>query len=886
MATLLAKYSFHENYLDSSGNTYDITNSGTAFEIADKKGRAVRITNGDYMDITDSLMAGTTGFCSIVFDFKYQADGDASERILSSETNTDNRELRVHSNTDLSSGLYGKIGDGSVGTLHTQDFTDGVWYHVSIIANSATGDITTRINNQDEQSLSASFTLIQITDTLRIGALSTSSTSNNADISFDNLCIYDGILTEAELTKLQFSRKRMDIWIGSNYKSYGNTLFRCTVVDSINFAAGKFTAEIIDRSLIITNEINYDDSVFVFINGYLRFRGKVEIKDNKRGKILLLQGKDYTSIILERYAINQSFTSKTRKQIMDTLVTDYLGSALGNVAFSSTNIQDLTSEIKGDADNPFIIDNKSVARVMLEFAEQENAQIYVRPVISGDLPIYYVSKTFVSSGILVDYDTQANSTTGHFGYTYGFKEDSKLIKNVFTVYGAASSKLAVSVRNEASIAIYGERHAAPVTEVNATTVALAKARAIEIRTKYSLSLVRGELKIRDHENLIAGELIQITIAAEGYSATEFLIHEVMHSMSPSRANLKVLELIRGSEQLIADQIKKLTEVDFRDADPASTITRFIEHKFDLDIPFTVELVEASSAASVSKIGQMKIGKMKIGDTDSASSSTIFTNQSMIYTTVGKDKVRDLITGEDTTYYDTADGYIAVGTNSTAHTISSTTLGTEDDRKIVTTSDVGTLYEVSWSETFGNVDIANGTIITEIGIFDASSNGTLLAVYSLSSPYTKIDGSDITIKITAPIQAYAGDFTLMNYGRTAFRDLLCDNATPIPLNTTNAHIGISTFAHTIDVSETSLDGAEATGTRGTVDLTTELITSTPAKAIWNFTVGNDEANNTDILISLGMFEASSGNNMLMAKSINAVQKATDNDIIFIITGDMI
>jgi len=91
--------------------------------------------------------------------------------------------------------------------------------------------------------------------------------------------------------------------------------------------------------------------------------------------------------------------------------------------------------------------------------------------------------------------------------------------------------------------------------------------------------------------------------------------------------------------------------------------------------------------------------------------------------------------------DTAMGYMAVGTGSTAAAAGDTALGSETDRNAVTSITVSSNtieYVASWSA--GDATAA----LTEAGIFNASSAGTMLARVVFS---TVNKGANDTLTIT-------------------------------------------------------------------------------------------------------------------------------------------
>ena len=102
--------------------------------------------------------------------------------------------------------------------------------------------------------------------------------------------------------------------------------------------------------------------------------------------------------------------------------------------------------------------------------------------------------------------------------------------------------------------------------------------------------------------------------------------------------------------------------------------------------------------------------------------------------------------KDTT--DTAMGYMAIGTGSTAAAAGDTTLGTELDRNALTSTTVTSneiAYVASWAA-------GDGTgAITEAGIFNAASAGTMLA-RTVFSTVNKAASDTLSITWTITLSA--------------------------------------------------------------------------------------------------------------------------------------
>lgn len=121
---------------------------------------------------------------------------------------------------------------------------------------------------------------------------------------------------------------------------------------------------------------------------------------------------------------------------------------------------------------------------------------------------------------------------------------------------------------------------------------------------------------------------------------------------------------------------------------------------------------------------------------------------MVVTNAGKAEVAALI-GTDTASDGTTFDYIAIGTGTTSETASDTALENENQRaaavgsRVTTSVSNDTLQLVKDAFTFGS-----SAAITESGVFNASSGGTMLCRKTFSAINVT---SDDTLKVTWKIQ---------------------------------------------------------------------------------------------------------------------------------------
>ena len=115
--------------------------------------------------------------------------------------------------------------------------------------------------------------------------------------------------------------------------------------------------------------------------------------------------------------------------------------------------------------------------------------------------------------------------------------------------------------------------------------------------------------------------------------------------------------------------------------------------------------------------------------------------------VGRALITNRINGGGTT-----PTYVAIGTGSTAVSLTDTTLGTE-----VETRSNGTASRTTTSTTNDTFQVVSSAIVAtaprvvaEVGLFDASSSGTLFVRGVLGSTVSLATGDSITVTVTVQV----------------------------------------------------------------------------------------------------------------------------------------
>jgi len=125
--------------------------------------------------------------------------------------------------------------------------------------------------------------------------------------------------------------------------------------------------------------------------------------------------------------------------------------------------------------------------------------------------------------------------------------------------------------------------------------------------------------------------------------------------------------------------------------------------------------------------------------DNGETQTIITDNIVVNN--GRDRIAALL-AQDVVTFPT---HIAIGTGTTAVTVTDTAMETETDRNALstTTSSSGVVtFKVFFSKSE-----ANGVTLSEVGLFDASSSGTLICHAILGATIAKTSSISVNVSWT-------------------------------------------------------------------------------------------------------------------------------------------
>lgn len=645
-------YKFHQTVLDCSENTYNGTAANLTY-VDGFSGKAGYF-NGTSTKVETSYSydANVGASFSVFVRFKILETkatnkwhslvdgyaGTGASRNFQMFVNDQNKLVVYHVNDS------GYTWDSQSVTAPTSAaLTNNVWYN-AVYSYSSSDNVG--ILHLDRGDNYVGYALIpaptgSTATEIHIGSRADENADGFANAHINEVAWYNATLSDDEISRLMSSHEEFDIWIKQRtFPSLSNIKFR----PSRNLVAGDFTAEIADRDGTLLSYAAYENDVMIFVNGVIKFKGKLDqIIPSKVNNIVTLKGKDYTTVLFERVIANVTYTNQTRKDIIEQIIDDYLKQSFGPVYFtygtdSNSSIENFVATNQAQTTFEQITIEYSVttvARALLGIMEEVNAQIIIEPSVSMPLTLRFARNTYSDSGIILDYDTRSNNTSGHKLKRFTISRDSKQIRNVFTVYGPASHAIAVAVRDENSILTYGEKRAKPIVDTSATTVALARRRAEEEMTKWNTVIEKGEFVVKLNNGYNLGDTVKISIDAESYNEVEVVLVEVEYFMKPQEVRLYGIALLGGSEDIISQVVKEMTTIDLRDADAASPVSQYLTSQLFISLKYEVTINEYTTQNTSSAIGTFTVGVAKVGnDLTTGSTTNRINSEKMIITDSG------------------------------------------------------------------------------------------------------------------------------------------------------------------------------------------------------------------------------------------------------------
>ena len=466
----------------------------------------------------------------------------------------------------------------------------------------------------------------------------------------------------------------------------------------ISRRASTFELVLLDHDGTVYDGINYFDDVEILVDSVKIFKGRIEERKKKVSRITL-KGRDYWQIFIERTIIN-TYATKTASYIINDIMA-------GVSEITGTAIQSTTLTYNK------AYRNVPISRVIYDFCELENFQAY----IDTTLDLHFEPEGYVDSGVYFSWETGSGGILN-----YDFPELGKKVKNNIFVYGQMglpnSEAIIVQRRDGESIAIYGEK-TLDIVDNSITTEEDADKRAEFELKKWANPLQTGKLVIIGNENINVGDIVHVSIADLSLSTVVFLVVEVEHSYPPFQTTLNLAEFRTDMTDVLEEYLKKLERHDAAFSDLDGEIKRW-EH-FEQEISETAESVTAEYeiyreyASGLMVLGSGILGQDILGE----GIETLIDSGSMVFTNVGKNKIRDWFAGDSPT----VPLGMGIGTGTTAPLVTDTALETETSREAF---EGGyplkpANYEVVFQREIDTSE-ENGNTLTEIGLFDNATSG--------------------------------------------------------------------------------------------------------------------------------------------------------------------
>lgn len=458
--------------------------------------------------------------------------------------------------------------------------------------------------------------------------------------------------------------------------------------------------------------------------------------------------------LLRRRPVYENYSSQSISTILNDLVTQYTA-----VDWVAGNV-----DIVNDKTISFDFQGEKVDKALQLLASESGNEDYG---VNNDFEFYFTKQETDRSPVdILDTDR----------LDYDLPEKGKrAVNRVRVFYGQSGSESSVIVEDrEAQKALKDQLGASrrvviseeeTYPEIGSESAAYAKAQ--DILTEKS-QILTGTVTTFGRYGMDAGDVFRLQISEKNID-TEFRVAQIEYHWLKDKTVVTVAENTGDVEDMLVNLADDVQRVSARDADPDATFTRFLalESGATVDVSGTVEQQVAASDAFQAGFGRSTAG-FQNADTLGfriASRSTVAASTNAA-TTATLNMLRDLWQGGSVTDLT----HLAVGSGSDGATVADANLSAEITRNPVTTSRVGNAG-VAFSFAFApGGSLADGPDITEAGVFDAASGGTLFHKMTHDAvDHTSETSTTITIRMTLDDDAdRAGVFTAT--GQERLRDL--------------------------------------------------------------------------------------------------------------------
>ena len=443
-------------------------------------------------------------------------------------------------------------------------------------------------------------------------------------------------------------------------------------------------------------------------SGTLVWRGLVyDINQNRDGTITI-QGSGHIRVLMNRFHTG-IFTTTARSAIVESLVDTY-GGSITTASYITASGDSITRTLKA----------LSVYDAIVDLANEIGYDFWV----DTDLEFHFAPRSSVSSGVTINYSS---------GIVLGVdvpNEASTMYNKVY-VYGnksAIGGQPVALVESPSSQAFYGvTKEHEPVLDNTLETEdeCFARGMAIIDDGENVTGTVTVETFGKDTLNVGHTLILSNFLTQYNVSNGTYLVLEISYMNTKKTQKIKLAKYDTNTSDQIADLIKRMRKREYSDLDESVVATNIQALYDDISLSGTLILKKMSIGNSfITGHSRNGVGGLTSNDIVTGLSGTTTTTEingaDIMIVDTGINLIRDWIAGETVI----APSHGAVGTGATAVAAGDTTLGTEVFRDTLYGKSRPTSKQVRLTTQVTTAE-GNGSTITEHGILNASSAGSLL-----------------------------------------------------------------------------------------------------------------------------------------------------------------
>ena len=443
-------------------------------------------------------------------------------------------------------------------------------------------------------------------------------------------------------------------------------------------------------------------------SGTLVWRGLVyDINQNHDGTITI-EGSGYIRVLMNRFHTG-TFTTTSRSAIVESLVDTY-GKSITTVSYITASGDSITRTLKA----------LSVYDAIVDLANEIGYDFWV----DNDLEFHFEPRSSVSSGVTIDYST---------GVVLGVdvpNEASTMYNKVY-VYGdkaAAGGQPVTLVESRASQVLYNVvKEHEPILDNTLKTEDECYARGMSIID--GGELVEGTITIETFgkDSLPVGQTLILSNFSTQYNVPNgtYLVLEISYLNTKKAQKIKLAKYDTNTSDQIADLIKRMRKREYNDLDDSVVATNIQALYDDISLSGTIVLEKFNIGQSfitghpVNGIGGLTANNIVTG-MSGTSTTTEINGADIMIVDAGLNLIRDWIAWVSVV----APSHGAIGTGTGAVLAGNTTLGTEVFRDTLYSKSRPTSKQVRFITQITSTE-GNGSTVTEHGILNAASVGTLL-----------------------------------------------------------------------------------------------------------------------------------------------------------------